>query len=120
MRKPVEQWYVKGVRPLPPVNKMLGYALLAVGLVLIALSVYLMYAVFTGTVEPPSLVHFSSVRVPTSSGEVEIFRGEDLSQTANLGLWAVLMFFVASAGGRIGGLGVKLVREIRVEVKGED
>jgi hypothetical protein len=30
------------------------------------------------------------------------------------------MTFVATAGGRIGGLGVKLVRDIKVEVKNED
>jgi hypothetical protein len=38
----------------------------------------------------------------------------------NLGLWFALMTFVASAGERIGGLGVKLMREIKIEVKNED
>jgi hypothetical protein len=38
----------------------------------------------------------------------------------NMGLWFMLMTFVASAGGRIGGLGVKLARDIKVEVKNED
>jgi len=33
----------------------------------------------------------------------------------NMGLWFMLMFFVASAGGRIGGLGVKLARDLKLK-----
>jgi len=35
-------------------------------------------------------------------------------------LWFMLMIFVITAGGKLGGLGVKLVRDIKVEVKRED
>jgi len=37
-----------------------------------------------------------------------------------MGLWSILMVFVASAGSKIGGLGVRLAREVKVEVKRED
>ncbi|HWQ96447.1 MAG TPA: hypothetical protein VN368_03630 [Candidatus Methylomirabilis sp.] len=46
--------------------------------------------------------------------------GKESSKITNTGLWFMLMTFVGSTGGRIGGLGIKLVREIRVEVKNED
>jgi hypothetical protein len=35
-------------------------------------------------------------------------------------LWLILMIFIASGGSRIGSLGVKLLREIKVEIKKED
>jgi len=35
-------------------------------------------------------------------------------------LWLILMIFIITAGGKIGGLGVKLIRDIKVEVKRED
>jgi hypothetical protein len=46
--------------------------------------------------------------------------GGAVSLVVNMLVWAVLMYFVASAGSRIGGLGVKLIRDIKVEVKRED
>jgi hypothetical protein len=38
----------------------------------------------------------------------------------NMVLWSILVVFVFTAGGKIGGLGVKLIRDIKVEVKRED
>jgi len=32
-------------------------------------------------------------------------------------LWFMLIIFVITAGGKLGGLGVKLVRDVKVEVK---
>jgi hypothetical protein len=51
--------------------------------------------------------------------EVEVVPGEQVSKVVNAMLWSILMVFVASAGSKIGGLGVKLAREIKVEVKRE-
>jgi len=68
-----------------------------------------MYDVYTG-VQPP----------PSATGEIGLLSGTDLSLMANLGLWYVLMTIVASVGERIGGFGVKLIRDLKVEVKNED
>jgi len=43
--------------------------------------------------------------------------GESLSKTVNIGLWLMLMFFVASGGDKIANLGIKMIRGIKVEVK---
>ncbi len=106
--------------------KGIGYSLLILGLLLIFYSIYSMYTVYTGAEAPPAVFHMDSVKlsVPTGSGtppvETELLSGKDSTRMTNMGIWLVLMSFVASAGGRIGGLGAKLVREIKVEVKNED
>lgn len=106
--------------------KTVGYALLAAGLVLILWAVYSMYSVYTGATPPPSVVEMNSVTIssPNSTGappvQAELISGKESSKLINMGIWFALMTFIASAGGRIGGLGTKLIREIKVEVKGED
>ncbi|MEM2908285.1 MAG: hypothetical protein QXP65_03710 [Candidatus Hadarchaeales archaeon] len=108
------------------VDKVIGYALLAVGLIIIALSVRSMYNVFTGGSSPPSIIRLNDVKIPVPSGEgqpreeVLLIAGDQASKIINMGLWTILMLFVASAGAKIGGLGVKMAREIKVEVKRED
>jgi len=107
-------------------TKMVGWALLIVGLILIALTVYSMFTIYTGATAPPGIFNMKSITIgmPTGEGtpptEIELVPGDQISKVANMGLWTVLMLFIASAGSRIGGLGVKLIREIKVEVKRED
>jgi len=106
--------------------KGIGYSLLISGLLLILYSVYSMYNVYTGAQDAPPVIQMNSVKLslPTAPGappmETELISGKESSKMTNMGLWFALMTFVGSAGGRIGGLGVKLVREIKVEVKNED
>jgi len=52
--------------------------------------------------------------------EIEVLSGAEISQITNMMLWFILMIFVITAGGKLGGLGVKLVRDIKVEIKRED
>jgi|GEM_PF-1020727 len=102
-----------------------GYALLIAGLLFILYSVYSMYSVYTGAQAAPSVIHMNSVKfsLPAPPGtpatETELISGTESSKMMDMGLWFALMTFVASAGGRIGELGVKLMREIKVEVKNE-
>lgn len=106
--------------------KAVGYALLIAGLIFIIYAVYSMYSVYTGAQAPPSVVEMKSVTIslPTGGGappiQTELLSGRESSKLVNMGIWLALMTFVASAGSRVGGLGVKLIREIKVEVKRED
>ncbi len=106
--------------------KAAGYALLVAGLVLIIWAVYSMYNVYTGATPPPSVIQMNSVTIPMpavagmQATQIELISGRESSKLTNMGIWLALMTFIASAGGRIGGLGTKLIREIKVEVKGED
>jgi len=113
-------------------DKIIGYALLAVGLVIILFALNSMWTVFTGARSPPPLITMNSIKIslggeqgPSGSEgllqlkDIEILNGEQFSKLVNSMLWYILMLFVASVGGRIGGLGVKLAKEIKVEVKTE-
>jgi len=106
--------------------KALGYGLLIACLIMIIYSVFSMYSVYTGTTPAPPVIRMNSVTIsiPTNPGmppvQTELISGIESSKLVNMGIWFALMSFVASAGGRIGGLGVKLIREIKVEVKRED
>lgn len=107
-------------------DKLVGYILLVAGIVLIVLAVYSAYNVFAGSSHPPSLFKMEDIgiQIPSEGGlppqEMVFIRGDQLSMMVNMGFWFMLMYFVASAGAKIGGLGVKLAREIKVEVKRED
>ncbi len=106
--------------------KAVGYGLLIAGLIMIIFSVFSMYGVYTGATPAPPVITMNDVSISLPSGQgiqpaqAELISGTESSKLVNMGIWYVLMFFVASAGGRIAGLGTKLVREIRVEVKRKD
>jgi hypothetical protein len=102
--------------------KALGYSLLVAGLIMIIYSVFSMYSVYTGAAPAPPVIKMNSVTTsPTGTGvQTELISGIESSKLVNMGIWFALMSFIASAGGRVGGLGVKLIREIKVEVKHED
>ena len=102
-------------------EKVVGYVLLTVGVAMIFVSVYLMFNVFTGVRSPPVLVHFSDISIQVPSPEqtepIPIVSGEALNGIVAIGLWYTFMFFIMFAGGRVGSLGVSLIKEVRVEVK---
>jgi hypothetical protein len=131
------------------VNKIIGYVLLAAGIVMIMLSVNGMYQVFTDIKDPPAVITLSDIKfsipglpevgaevpgeaelaeevdpaieIPSETKEeILLMAGDQMSKLTNMMLWYLFMFFVASAGARLGSLGVQSLREIKVEVKGED
>ncbi|MEM3406597.1 MAG: hypothetical protein QXL51_04105 [Candidatus Aenigmatarchaeota archaeon] len=102
-------------------EKLIGYVLLAIGLILIFFSIFSVFSVFTGSSSAPSLIKMNDVKISIPGvGETTIFDGETLSSITNIFLWLILMIFIASGGSRIGNLGVKLLKEIKVEIKKED
>lgn len=100
-------------------EKAVGYGLLAVGVGMIFVSVFLMLSVFTGASAPPLLFHFSDIffRVSEGSDPVHLVSGEDMNRMVAMGFWYMLMFFVMWSGGRMASLGVGLIKETKVEAK---
>jgi len=95
-------------------EKTVGYVLLAGGVIMIFLSIFEMIFVFTGGSPPPKLFNFSDI----SLNSMLLISGQELDKAAGMAAWYVLMAFVMWGGGRIASLGVNLLREIRVEIKG--
>jgi len=103
-------------------EKAVGYALLAVGVSMIFVSVYLMFGVFTGASIPPLLFRFSDISFPVQGGTqtIKIISGEDMNRMVAMGFWYILMFFVMWSGGKVASLGVSLIKEIKVEAKSRE
>ncbi|MEM3436974.1 MAG: hypothetical protein QXP55_00360 [Nitrososphaerales archaeon] len=99
-------------------EKVIGYIFLALGVIMILISVYFMFIVFTGAINPPRLFNFHDIYINTSEGEkVLIFSSEEISKLLSMLFWFLLMFFIMMAGGKIASLGINLIKEIKVEVK---
>jgi hypothetical protein len=95
-------------------GRIVGYALLIVGIVVIFFAVFEMIFVFTGSNAPPKLFSFSDVSV---NGTL-LVSGKNMNTASGLLVWFVLMAFVMWGGGKIASLGVNLLREIKIEIKG--
>lgn len=98
-----------------------GYAALLVGLVLMLCAAALLLVTATGRGEPPRLVSFSDIEITLPiGGTLTVVRGDTLTFLANLLLWYVGMFFVLVAGGRIAGVGIRVLRELGAEARGPE
>ena len=100
-------------------EKIIGYALLTLGVILLLFSIFEMINVYTGNASPPNLFNLSDISLPTGQDgtNVTLIQGAQLSQLPNLFFWFILMGFVMFAGGKIASLGVSMIKDIKVEVK---
>jgi len=105
-------------------EKIIGYSLLGLGLIFILIAAHSVFTVFTGS-PPPDIFKMDSIVLNVNNGSggtngVELVSGKIASQFLNMISWYILMFFIAQAGGKIAGLGIQLIKEIRVTVKSKD
>ena len=110
-------------------EKLTGYLLIVVGIVLIIFSAFSVYSVFSSKVKPAELFQFKGVSVPLSAlvggeipnskalPEIEILPAEVLNSTSNTLAHLLLMGFLSSIGSKIAFLGVNLVRPIVIKLK---
>jgi len=105
-------------------DKVVGYVLLLVGLILVVLAIHWAYSAFTSGSSPLSIFRWENKSVSISQGDnnppqhLDI-PGDQISKTVNFGLFLSLVVFLVWAGGLIANLGIKLIRDIKVEVKRE-
>ena len=95
-------------------GRIVGYVLLAIGVAVIFFAVFEMILVFTGSNSPPKLFNFQDISI---NGTL-LLSGKDLNTATGRVAWFVLMIFVMWSGGKVASLGVNLLREIRVKIKG--
>ncbi len=126
-------------------EKIIGYILLTLGVVIIFVSSFSVFTVFTGRAKPVQLFNFESVSIdfsqivsaslPTTdlpeelkgsipkntapSAKTEIIKGDMLNTTSNIFAHLVLMGFLASSGLKLAQIGVNLLRPIIVKLKEE-
>jgi hypothetical protein len=99
-------------------EKIIGYVLLILGVVLVFFSVYEMMIVYTGAVSAPNLINLSDISWPMQDGSTStLMDGAQISQLPNLFFWFILMAFVMLAGGKISQVGVSMIKEVKVQVK---
>jgi hypothetical protein len=99
-------------------EKIIGYILLALGVVLIVFAIVQMFAVYGGGSSPPNLVTLSDLSLSSdqAGASVTLLKGEQLSQLPNLFFWFMLMSFLMFAGGKIASLGVTMIKDVKVEI----
>lgn len=107
-------------------EKVIGYVLLTVGLLIIVFAAVNVFAVFTGQAQPVQLFHFQSVSLDLGSSlglpkgtspATELLSAKDLNQMSNIGAQLLLMGFLAGVGQKLAALGVDLIRPIVVKGK---
>lgn len=121
-------------------EKITGYVLVAVGLIIILFSGFSVYQVFTAKEKPVNLFHFEGISLNLSSllgsGEgltaeqqaalerqkaqikpQEIVSSALLNDSSNIAAHMFLMGFIASIGYKIASLGIQFLRPIVVKMR---
>ncbi len=102
---------------LPKNEKIIGYALLILGVILLLFSIVEMVTVYYGYAPPPKLFNLQDISLPGDNGSnISLIQGAQASQLPNLFFWFLLMGFVLLAGGKIASLGVSMIKDIKVEI----
>ena len=118
-------------------EKVTGYSLIALGLVIIFLSLISTWSVFSGKGQAPQIFDFKGIgldltqlvggdlppeqtqllRKSVGENKTELISGDVLSKPLNLAAYLLFMGFVASVGTKIAGIGTQLLRPIKVDLK---
>ena len=116
-------------------EKVTGYSLIALGILMMLLSLFFAWRVFSGKVVAPQIFKFQGVGVDlgqalsgslppeaqlfTRGGgaKTELLSGDVISAPLNLTSYLLFMGFVATIGGKIASVGAQLVRTIKVDLK---
>lgn len=94
-------------------NKIFGYLLICAGLMMMLFSVMSMYKVFADRQPVAPVVQMADLRINTQYGPMQIPM-QGVNQIANLGLFALLMLFILSAGAKLAGVGNGLLKTERI------
>ena len=118
-------------------ERVVGYVLLAVGIVIILATAASVIMVFTGSAEPIQIFNFEGIglnasdlfggdmspeqaaalRQMTEGQQMELISPEILNETSNLFAHLFLMGFISTVGFKLASLGTMMVRPIVVKVK---
>jgi hypothetical protein len=115
-------------------ERVVGYLLLAVGIVVMIFSVYYAYNVLTNRIKPLTVYHASETKPQQPVTQKELLDNpstamqlqsqmlshvmeKQMIPSLNLGATLFLMYFVMLLGYRLSSLGVQLMRPIQVKLR---
>lgn len=97
------------------VERIIGFILLLLGVVIILYALYASYGIFTGGEDPPEIFEASQATGVVSEElqkQLEsLLPDEALPKTFNLFAWSILAGILIFGGGQVAGLGVKLLKK---------
>ena len=103
-------------------NKIIGYILLAIGILMIVLPIWQTYNIFTGKslpaqvfTRPPSLKVNQNVSALYLQGQIQnalikVLPIDFINNTLNLATWLMLVWILIYSCGKIAEIGVKLIK----------
>ena len=94
-------------------NKITGYILVGVGVMVMFFSLFSMYKVFVDRKPVAPVVQLADMNLRSQMGNM-VIPMDNLNTLANIGLFAVLMMFVLAVGGKIAALGCNLIKIERI------
>lgn len=108
-------------------NKIIGYVLLVAGVLLISMTLYHSYNIFTGISQPPLIFKTEAAEQSrkTESGSIvqdlqnqiaggiakqisQAIPSDSISKALNLFSWSTFAWLIVFAGAQISGLGIKM------------
>ena len=122
-------------------ERIIGYILLTLGILVIIFSGLSVYSVFTGRAKPIEIFHFQSISIDLSqmvkenlppeatkfmqqgqirSKPTELLSADVLNDTSNILAHLMLMGFLVSVGFKLAQLGTYLIRPIVVKLKAKE
>lgn len=102
-------------------RKIIGYALVFVGVAFMILAFYSIYNVFTNAAKPPELFQAKSftfsVKMEGRLTEANLSLDYELRKAVNAVLFYLFMLFILMFGSRISTLGTQFIRELKIETR---
>lgn len=121
-------------------DKLIGYLLLIGGLFMILLSLFLVFNTLTGKFKPPQVSKYElpaielalpisapqipegtqfpeGFKMPTNASSTKLqIPNEIINDLIGVSFYYLLMMFLASSGSKIAGIGVRMIKDIKVKV----
>jgi uncharacterized protein involved in cysteine biosynthesis len=105
-------------------NKILGYMLLAIGLIAIISTVYYSYNIFTAKISAPSVFRIASPVQQQKTGNniqdqvnqavadqiIQMLPPDTIPKALNLLSWSIFATILIGAGAAVAGLGIKMLK----------
>ena len=103
-------------------NKIIGYVLLAIGLLLIILPLWQTFNILTGKAMPPQVfqrpvalkinpnVSALDIGGQVQNALIKILPIDLINNTLNLACWLLLIWILIYGGGKIADVGIKLIK----------